>query len=303
MPHLTRALGGAAALLLALPAAAPAQADDPALAQHIDAAQPVVDTPATLARGHVDVGPLFVDGRWRLMIHDDTAKATGGRSVWRAPERTVLRVTDAGRLTAPDDPAYAFLHVAAGRPVYVVPETQDPDVVWVGWNTQAPSVMDRIDRGATMTLSGVQGPGTLVVYLQSGSFSEPKVLWDSTAQPNPVWLDVNTHTHANWAFSKPGVYLVSVTIAADLLDGTKVTDTRQLRFAVGSGTSAAAARDAAWSGATPAAPKPPAAADAPTSGGHGGLVALILVGAALVAAAGALVAARAAAAKRRARAS
>lgn len=305
----------ALALLLALGATARAAAavperpgEDPALQQRIDAHQRVAGDRAVLTRGHVDVGPLFVGGRWTLMVHDDTAKASGGESVWRRPEQTVLRVLDAGRLKAPDDPAYAFLHAEPGAPVYVVPETQERDVVWVGWNTQDPRVMQTIDRGVTMTMTGVQGPGSLVVYLQSGSFSEPKVLWDSTARARAVWVDVNTHTHANWVFTKPGVYLVQVKVAADLVDGSTVTDTRELRFAVGSATRVEQAFATAWRGGDDDAQVDESAERAPVEsedddGGGSGLVVVIIALLAVALAGGVvLLLVRGAAAKRRARA-
>ena len=215
-----------------------------------------------LSTGHVDIGPRFVDGRWTLMVHDDA----DGERAWRHTDRTVLRVTDDARLEVPDDPAYGFLHSKPGAQVHVVPQTQDPDVVWVGWNTQDPEVMETIDRGVTMTLTGIEGPGSLVVYLQSGDFGEPKVLWDSTGKARPVWVDVNTHTHANWVFSEPGVYLVRVALSADLIDGSTVTDTRELRFAVGSGTSPDDAFAATWRRASaPAATSTPATEEAAPS--------------------------------------
>jgi surface-anchored protein len=284
----TRALAVALALTL--------QGGD--LEQRIEAEQRVATDQKVLAAGHVDVGPRFVDGNWTLMIHDDTAD----ESVWRHTDRTVLRVTDDAMLQVPDDPAYAFLPSEAGADVHVVPQTEKPDVVWVGWNTQDPEVMETIDRGVTMTLTGVQGPGELVVYLQSGDFAEPKVLWDSTAKPNPVWVDVNTHTHANWVFSAPGVYLVRVEVRADLVDGSAVTDTRELRFAVGSGAGTDEAFTAAWRGASAAAP---AAAPAPPDGGSDGpagtAVAAIGTGALGLAVALAIVVMRGSRAKQRAR--
>lgn len=304
-----------ALVALAAVAAAPGAAqranpdeEDPALVQRIDAGQEIAEDRATLSEGHVDVGPRFVDGRWTLMIHDDAARAGGGASVWRHAERTVLRVSDAARLTVPDDPLYRFLHSEPGSRVHVVPQTQDPDVVWVGWNTQDPEVMDRLDRGVTMTLTGVEGPGDLVVYLQSGSFSDPEVLWDSAAPPNPVWVDVNTHTHANWVFSKPGVYLVRVRIDADLLDGIAVSDTRELRFAVGSNTRAADAMTAEWTaGPVDDAVVGDDVGDPPSEGGDGdgGIAAwaalLLALGAAALAGAFAYVIVRGNRAKRRAR--
>jgi surface-anchored protein len=279
--------------------------EDPNLEQRIDAGQRVVTSRKVLSAGHVDVGPRFVDGEWTLMIHDDAAKAGGKESVWRHTDRTVLQVTDDAVLPVPDDPAYAFLPSEPGADVYVVPQTQDPDVVWVGWNTQDPEVMDTINRGVTMTLTDIQGPGELVVYLQSGDFAEPKVLWDSTGEPKPVWVDVNTHTHANWVFSAAGVYLVRVKISADLIDGSTVTDTRELRFAVGSGTSTDEAFAASWRGVpadgegAPSAATPAATDD--SSGPAATVAAAIGVGAIGLAAGLVLVVMRGNRAKQRAR--
>lgn len=287
------------------------QQDDAALEQRIDREQRVAAGRAVLADGHVDVGPRFRDGRWTLMVHDDAAKSGGGESVWRPAERTVLRVTDAARRQAPEDPAYGFLRARPGSDLYVVPQTQDPEVVWVGWNTQDPQAMERIDRGVTMTLLGVEGPGSLVVYLQSGDFGAPQVLWDSQARPRPAWVDVNTHTHANWVFSKPGVHLVRVRIEADLIDGTTVSDTRELRFAVSSATPVDAAFAAQWRGgadepigadAEDAAADADAAASADDGGGSGALVAVLAVVAVALLVALAVVLVRGAGAKRRARA-
>jgi putative ABC transporter-associated repeat protein len=294
-----RRLLGAVCALALVPAPALAQDD---LEQTIDPGQAVAGGDAVLADGHVDLGPRFLDGRWTLLVHDDRAKADpDGESVWRHTDRTVLKVEDAAALPIPDDPAYAFLRGRAGDDVFVVPQTQNPDVVWVGWNTQDPEVMESIDRGVTMTMTGVQGPGSVIVYLQSGDFAEPDVLWDSEAEPAAVWVDVNTHTHANWVFSKPGVYLVQVKLEADLVDGRTVSDTRVLRFAVGSSTSADAALSASWRET-----EAPVAAKriATTTDDAGGLPVgvLLVAGAAVLAAGFALLLARGRAAKRRARA-
>lgn len=243
------ALLGAALLLPA--GAAHAAVGDANLDQQIDADQPIADEARALSAGHVDLGPRYVDGHWSFLIHDDAAKADAdAASVWRSPERTVLHVLDAAELTVPDDPAYAFLPAAPGESVHVVPQTQHPDVVWIGWNTQDPEVMTTIDRGVTLSLDAVQGPGDVTVYLQSGSFGEPDVLWDSREEESqPIWVDVNTHTHANWVFTKPGVYLLQLTAAADLIDGGTVSDTQQLRVAVGTDTDPAGALAATWTGA------------------------------------------------------
>lgn len=220
----------------------------------------IVHGERVLEAGHLDMGPKYdADGAWRFLIHDDVAKAdANATSVWRYPDETVLHVRDEAKLTVPDDPAYAFLGAEPGTEVWVAPQTQDPRVVWIGWNTQDPAIMETVDRGVTLSLRAVEGPGVMTTYLQSGAFGAPQVLWDSrVTEAQPVWVDVNTHTHANWVFTAPGVYLVELTAEADLIDDSHVSDTQRLRFAVGTATAPAEAFAASWDGG--------AAADAETS--------------------------------------
>jgi surface-anchored protein len=237
------AAAASAALALGIGPSGAAWAEADPLDQTIDSSQGVANGQATLGAGHIDIGPRIIDGTFTLLIHDDVAKADpAGQSVWRQPDQTVIQVTDAATLPVPDDPAYAFLGVPAGESVSVIPQTQNSDVVWVGWNTQDPDVMDSIDRGVTLTLASVEGPGDLIVYLQSGTFGDPEVLWDSRITDDQrVWVDVNTHTHANWVFTEPGVYLAQFRVDADLIDGTTASDTQSLRFAVGETTDVEAA--------------------------------------------------------------
>lgn len=234
-----------------MPVALADETEDPNLNQAVDADQHVVHGEKVLDSGHVDMGPKFVDGKWTLLIHDDAAKAdANATSVWRYPDETVLHVFDQSKLTVPDDPAYAFLGVEPGSPVWVIPQTQNPEVVWLGWNTQDPEVMKRIDRGVTLSLTGVEGPGAVTTYLQSGSFGEPQVLFDSRiADEQAAWVDVNTHTHANWVFTQPGVYLLRLKAEAALVDGSSVSDTQVIRVAVGTDTAPADALAASWAGA------------------------------------------------------
>ncbi|WP_121156994.1 choice-of-anchor M domain-containing protein [Micromonospora pisi] len=237
---------------------------DDALDQRVDAEQSEVSGRAVLDSGHVDIGPRYRDGQWSIQIHDDTVVP----SVWRHLPDVVFQVPDAAVQKVPDDPNYTFLGQNPGTPVYVVPQTQNRDVVWIGWNTQDPGTMEAIQRGVTMNLLGVQGPGDVIVYLQSGNLGAPEVLWNSTKPyPQPLWVETNTHTHANWIFSEPGVYLAVIEISADLIDGGKVSSQGTLRFSVGDQTSTEQAFTAAYAGPTPPPGGSPAAAgqDGPAS--------------------------------------
>lgn len=268
--------------------------DDPALAQSVAPDEAAASGPAVIDVGHVDVGPRVVDGQWQVMARDDSGPAP----VWRDPARTVLHVTDAALMDAPTDPAYDFMGGRAGERWYVVPQTQNPDVVWLGWNTQDPGVTRTVQRGATMSIGPVSGPGRAWMFLQNGTFGKPLPLMDSqTGAPQDVWVDVNTHVHANWVFSAPGTYLARLTFSADTLDGRHVSATTVLRFAVGSATStqdalaldASAVLDAGAAGTTTSTPATTQeASPAPGSGSRttllvgGGVVVLALVGGAWI---------------------
>ncbi|WP_461164275.1 choice-of-anchor M domain-containing protein [Arthrobacter sp. R4-81] len=192
-------------------------------------------------RGHIDLAPRFVDGAWRVQVRDGTIEP----SVWREPDDVVFHVRDTAELTMPDDPAYAFVGKAAGQAVHVVPQTEMPGVVWIGWNTQDAGVIEGVRRQIAFTLVDVEGPGDLLLYLQSGNLTAPQVLWDSRETGlQDIFMDTNVHTHGNWIFTEPGTYLLTVEFAAELSDGTPLVDRKVLRFAVGDSADTQAVFDA-----------------------------------------------------------
>ena len=244
---------------------------DPDLAQSVAAHEEWSNEASEISVGHVDLGPRLIDGQWRAGLRHDAE--TG--AVWRDPNQTVLRVNDAAIMTAPDSADYPCLADVAGKPVYVVPQTQNPGVVWLGWNTQDPAVTATIDRGLTMRVGPVSGPGRAWLFLQSGTFGKPLLLADSGAAPGDVWIDSGTHVHANWAFSAPGTYTATVTFLGTTTAGEAVSASTTLRFAVGDAASASealamaapAAADSASAGASASSPgaAPAASGAAPAS--------------------------------------
>ena len=246
-------------IALALGTAPARAADDPALDQTVAADAEASTESAVIDTGHVDIGPRMVDGQWSVALRDDS----GAHPVWRDPDRTVLRVSDAALMAAPTGSDYAFMGAQAGEQYYVVPQTQNPDVVWLGWNTQDPGVVSAIDRGATMRIGSVSGPGRTWMFLQDGTFGKPRLLVDGqSGQAQDVWVDASTHVHANWVFTAPGVYTAALTFSARTTDGQQLSASTTLRFAVGSQTSA----DEAFA----AAPAGTAEAGAAGSAGEGG---------------------------------
>ena len=274
---------------------------DPDLAQSVAAHEEWSNEASEISVGHVDLGPRLIDGQWRAGLRHDAESG----AVWRDPNQTVLRVSDAAIMTAPDSADYPFLADVAGKPVHVIPQTQNPSVVWLGWNTQDPAVTATIDRGLTMRVGPVSGPGRAWLFLQSGTFGKPLLLADSGAAPGDVWIDSGTHVHANWAFSAPGTYTATVTFLGTTTAGEAVSASTTLRFAVGDAASAsealamgAPAASGSGSGAPAAGTSQgPGSSESTWSSSEGGLpdwafLAIIAVAAASLLVIGALVVAR-----------
>ena len=241
-----------------------------ALTQTLSAEQPVASGRTEISAGHVDMGPLFNNGKFELMLHDDH----GESPVWRSLDEVIYRGSDKAILEVPNDPRYSFVGAPAGSKVYVIPQTETKGVIWPGWNTQDPQLVSKLNRGVNLTLEQVSGPGTFSLYLENGNFSAPQVLWSSTkSEPQKLWVEKNTHTHANWVFTAPGEYLLKITASAELSDGSTVSDTRYLKFAVGDSASAdtlyameAQARGSAGSASSGSAPSTSQAAGTQASG-------------------------------------
>ena len=230
-------LVSAVLVIVGAPSSVADPSPDPDLAQSVAAHEEWSNEASEISVGHVDLGPRLIDGQWRAGLRHDAESG----AVWRDPNQTVLRVNDAAIMTAPDSADYPFLADVAGKPVYVVPQTQNPSVVWLGWNTQDPAVTATIDRGLTMRVGPVSGPGRAWLFLQSGTFGKPLLLADSGAAPGDVWIDSGTHVHANWAFSAPGTYTATVTFLGTTTAGEAVAASTTLRFAVGDAASASEA--------------------------------------------------------------
>ena len=224
------------------PGASATPSADPALEQNVAANEPTSQTPAVIEAGHVDLGPRLIGGKLTVSLRDDSAASP----VWRDPNKTVLRVREGALIQVPQGEDYKFL--ADSKRVYVLPQTQKTQLVWLGWNTQDPAVTKLIQGGVNMRIEQVKGPGRSWLILQEGTFGKPKVLADSAASAQDIWVDINTHVHANWIFSKPGIYLVKVSFKATGVDGKTYQATTTLRFAVGDATSTTNALKAQPSG-------------------------------------------------------
>lgn len=220
------------------------QTADPSLQQVVSDDEAIdLEQVVTIDHGHVDIGPKFIDGQWRLLARDDTATPP----TWRELGNMVFYLPAASLQTLPEGDTYDFTGAKAGDQVYTIPQTEISGVPWLGWSTQSPQVVSDVQGQVQLTFEGHQGEGTFTNFLQAGLGGAPQILWSNTSSDaQTINVDTNTHTHTNWIFTEPGVHLVRVTASATLNDGSQVTDTQVLRFAVGDEKYIAEAQSAQW---------------------------------------------------------
>ncbi|WP_293820692.1 choice-of-anchor M domain-containing protein [uncultured Corynebacterium sp.] len=102
---------------------------------------------------------------------------------------------------------------------WILPQTQDPNAPWLGFNTQELS-QDLLAAGETATLSMAiaQGPddGRIVAY--QTDLGRIKYLMDT--EDGSAWdYPGNSHSHPAFIFTEPGTYAVSFTF--ELPDGSR----------------------------------------------------------------------------------
>lgn len=173
--------------------------------------------------GHVDVLDVdYASGALTVQLLDSAG-------VERDPGSVELVVRSAARTTVPTNPAYGFLG-APGDPVWILPQTQNANLLWAGWNsTDVPAGVFQSNT-LRFALTGVTG-GELAVY--TTSLGGPTVLFDNgDGLPDTRSVAAGAHTHANWAFSNPGTYTVTFRVSGTLTTGATISDDATYTFTV-----------------------------------------------------------------------
>ena len=181
-----------------------------------DPASSLLSDPVEIARGHLDVRLTQASGEngttYGLAVKDDSLTAAR-TSVMRTVGSTTLTVAPNARFVRPaslSDPSYDVLG-PVGTATYVLPETQNSDIVWPGLSTEGIDYA-ALPEGADLTLHLAQAPeGARVAFFQGGTFGAgAKVHFDSSKGDGLVHTTEATHMHGNWVFSAPGTYRIEV---------------------------------------------------------------------------------------------
>jgi surface-anchored protein len=178
---------------------------------------------APISTGHVDVVDVdYAAGALTVQLQDSSGTE-------RDPSTVDLVVLPGARTTVPNSAAYAFLG-APGDPVWILPQTQNANLLWAGWNSTDVPAGTFQPNTLQLSLTGVTG-GELAIY--QTSLGGPTVLFDSgNGLPDNRPLAAGAHTHANWAFDGPGTYTVTFRVSGTLISGASVSDEATYTFTV-----------------------------------------------------------------------
>ncbi len=195
-------LAGMAALLLGL------LFDSPAAAQTI------------FTMEHADVNVRFENGQLELFFLDEDNEIDSDLSdvfVFGGPN--TLRVR-------PADPRFLFIGVDAGQPVWILPQTRLPEIIWIGFGSEEVPEGALLDDEVTISLISVLGPaGSQFSVWQTDPFGNPTVFmatFDGISANDRVVLGAEDEDHFNWGFTAPGIYEIAFQVSGRLLDGTPI---------------------------------------------------------------------------------
>ncbi|MFC3494705.1 choice-of-anchor M domain-containing protein [Glycomyces rhizosphaerae] len=181
------------------------------------AAEPLQDT--VLSVGHVDAMQVYMNGDdLDLRVKDDTGNTTR----YHDPADVRLQVLPEAEQPIPSGDTWSFIG-EAGEPMWMLPLTQDPNLLWPGWSTEPLAKGQFANDELSLGLTDVSGPGDVVLW-SVRNFGEP-VPYFSTRDglPDTIDLNVPSHVHSYWAFTAPGAYTLTWEVTGTLADGTPVS--------------------------------------------------------------------------------
>ncbi len=179
----------------------------------------VLNDPLTLDNGHIDAFNLVLneDDSPRLTLKEDVT----GSHVMHEPESVELFVKPDALTQVPAD-------YLPGLPeqIYHLPLTQDHNLIWPGWDTQAiTSAFPNADTG--INVSNIDGPGEVFLWTQNW-MGQPESLLEGKGYtlPGVISQPYPAHTHAAWGFTEVGTY--KFTVQADVTGSNGNTGSTQV---------------------------------------------------------------------------
>jgi surface-anchored protein len=187
------------------------------------------DFSAILATGHADIGVNFEDDAWDLHVHQHEPDTE------YEPEEVLFYVGRDAMLTRSGDAAHAaydFLGTSVGSTLFVLPEVENPNLLFLGIGGE--ELAEGVLEGdlVTLRLASVSGPGHFSIWKAGLTSTTPKQIMatsDGIDTSDAFDVIAGSHAHANFAFTKIGLYEVTF-VAVGIDTEGNATDSGQVTY-------------------------------------------------------------------------
>lgn len=159
-------------------------------------------------------------------------------------EHNIIKTLDANLRDGVTSVSLAEEAVKYAAEIIPLVENVNLDTVWLGLRAHGDGAAYGATRTSEVLLSATDatGPGEVYAYL-TGTFGDTDIYFDSSDgfdratgyRDDTVSLPADAHTHLSWAFSKPGIYTVTLAsrVQVDETSRPQHLDTATFTFAVG----------------------------------------------------------------------
>ncbi len=192
----------------------------------------LADNPVLLTRGHVDIRAALQGSTLTTFLRDET------RQVAKTPvDRTLSSTTlglDNSALTARPRTGLLASSQADFLPkrFYYSDATWDNTHIWPGWSTE--DINEQKMSSIRLNLAPLEVPEGGEYHLFSiDAFTSTLTHIVNSRGATDFEVPANTHQHASWAFTKPGVYRLKVAASGELAGTTIASAPSCLTFLVG----------------------------------------------------------------------
>lgn len=181
-----------------------------------------------LDRGHVDIAVTREGDEFLTRLKDETA-LVDKKIVERPLDDVVLAVHDNALRSRPAALKGKDFDYLGKEKFFLLPQTQEQSIIWPGYNTQALDYKHYNDGKVTLNIKPVEMPeGAQVGLFTAEGFGKVFTpLINSAEGDYSIETTFASHTHTNWAFTKPGIYKLEVTYSATTREGKDISSAPQ----------------------------------------------------------------------------
>jgi surface-anchored protein len=140
-------------------------------------------------------------------------------------DAALLPVKAAAKTTRSGNPQFDFTGTTAGNPIWILPKSQNPGLLFLSVGTEELSATDfqSLIQFSLVSVTGSAGgpaPGVFSIW-NVDAFAQVEPLMSSAvgaSLPNAFSVPAAAHTHFNYGFTAPGLYNVEFAVSATLAE-------------------------------------------------------------------------------------